>query len=61
MSRRARKFLLAREAKHADAFAGPVDDDTDDEGGIDVEPTCGSCGAALEHAGDDCPWCGEAN
>jgi hypothetical protein len=48
MSRSARLWHVAREAKHALAYAGP---DEDDEGGIDAGPlwTCpGCCKAAPE-------------
>lgn len=56
MSRRARKFLLAREAKHADSFSGP-DDDTDDEGGIDAD--CLACdGSGQEWDDTTCAACG---
>ena len=43
MSRRARTYLLAREAKHALAFAGP-EDESDDEGGIDATNGSGPAG-----------------
>lgn len=43
MSRRARLWHVAREAKTAQAFAGP-EDDTDDEGGIDATNSSGPAG-----------------
>ena len=46
MSRRARLWHVARESKSALAYAGP-EDDTDDEGGIDIrddDPRCYVCG-----------------
>lgn len=45
MSRRNRLWHVAREAKTAQAYAGPEDDDADDEGGIDFRGswTCPGC------------------
>jgi len=59
LSRRARIRHVAREAKHALAFAGPEDDD--DEGGIDALPYLGPwcCADGQRLAVPVCPECAD--
>lgn len=56
MSRRARIWNAAREAKTAEFFSGPPDEDADDEGGIDVDPDprCYVCGARQSSTDSGC-------
>ena len=59
MSRCARIWQIAREAKTALAYAGP-EDVADDEGGIDVrddDPRCYVCGAPKSATDSGC--CGQ--
>lgn len=55
MSRRARIRHAAREAKTAEFFSGP-EEDSDDEGGIDVDqdPRCYVCGAPESSTDSGC-------
>ena len=57
MSRRARMWHIAREAKTAQAFSGPEDDDDEGPELRDDDPRCYVCGARKSSTDSGC--CGE--